>query len=176
MGLIGHDGGGGPARAAGAAGLVAAALALGHRGGGRHAGLAGGRGEPAWSPDGRAIAYFTGPFAGPYTGISVANADGSGARPARVRVVPGRAARRVLGSRRPGRDDAPRVGTSPSRLVAPVVASSPRGGAAGRASAASSPTGWAAPSRAACRCAGTGARGVSSCGPRPSRRMAPACW
>jgi Tol biopolymer transport system component len=36
--------------------------------------------EPAWSPDGRWIAYLTGPFGGPYTAITIASADGSGAR------------------------------------------------------------------------------------------------
>lgn len=36
--------------------------------------------EPAWSPDGRRLAYFTGPFGGPYETVTVANADGQGAR------------------------------------------------------------------------------------------------
>ncbi len=36
--------------------------------------------EPAWSPDGRTFAYLTGSFGGPYSTVSVANADGSGSR------------------------------------------------------------------------------------------------
>ncbi len=42
--------------------------------------------EPAWSPDGRLIAWFTGAPTGPHTGIVVANPDGSGRRAVLVAV------------------------------------------------------------------------------------------
>jgi Tol biopolymer transport system component len=45
-------------------------------------------GEPAFSPDGLRIAYLTGPFAGPYTSVAIANADGSAPRDV-LRVGPG---------------------------------------------------------------------------------------
>lgn len=35
---------------------------------------------PVWSPDGTRLAYFTGTFGGPYSGVTVTNADGSGAQ------------------------------------------------------------------------------------------------
>jgi Tol biopolymer transport system component len=36
--------------------------------------------QPAWSPDGTRLAYLTGSFGGPYSTVSIANADGSGRR------------------------------------------------------------------------------------------------